>query len=378
MPNTIVTPTMIARESLMILKGALVAAGLFYRDHELEFGDSLQKGDTIHIRKPAAFVADEFSGTTNIQNISESKVPLTLDKHFDCSVEITSRELTLELDQLSKRVIAPQVLALAEAVNGYALGRYVGIPYFHDAGSMAFPDTVAKIATGSTVLDNNKVPVAGRNAVISPTAKATLLGIEAFHRADARGDSGSALRDASVGRNLGYDWWMDQQVQTHTAGTLSAGSPVVNGAVAEGATTMNIDGGVGTETIKEGDLFTVADVEGQFVFTADATAAGGAITGASFYPAAPAGGFPDNKAITIKTSHKANLAFHPNALALAVVPLALPMGGAKGEIVKAEGLAIRVVTDWDNNAKKNVMSLDLLCGAKAIQPELGMRILENP
>ena len=75
MPNTILTPDIIAREALMILQSNTVMGGLVYRDYEGEFGPA-KVGDTITIRKPTSFQAKEFSGTIEAQNINEDSMPL--------------------------------------------------------------------------------------------------------------------------------------------------------------------------------------------------------------------------------------------------------------------------------------------------------------
>ena len=60
MANALLTPDIIAREALMILQNNTVMGGLVYRDYEGEFGPS-RVGDTISIRKPAAFTAKELT-----------------------------------------------------------------------------------------------------------------------------------------------------------------------------------------------------------------------------------------------------------------------------------------------------------------------------
>ena len=53
-----------------------------------------------------------------------------------------------------------------------------------------------------------------------------------------------ALRNANLGRLLGFDTYMDQNIKTHTKGTLSAGSGgqiLVKGAVAAGKTRAAFD-----------------------------------------------------------------------------------------------------------------------------------------
>lgn len=371
MSNTLLTPNIIAREALLRLRNSLVTAGLIHRGHESEF-KGRRVGDTITIRKPATFVAKKFSGTIDVQAATEAAVPLVLEEHLDVSFQMTAKNRTLSLQDFSEQLIAPAMDALADGVNSYVLSKYTGVPYFYTK----VPTSLAELPQVGKVLDENKVPPGGRVAVLSPNAKAVMLGIDAVAKADARGDAGTALREASIGRVSGLDWYMDQQVPTHTAGTFEAGAPAVNGNVAAGATTMNINGGAGTETLAVGDVFTVADVPGQYVFTAAKTASGGAITGATFYPPAPTGGFPTGKAITIVADHKANLAFHKNAFGLAIVPLELPDGGAMGEYISFEGLGVRVVKGYNMTTKTEIISLDLLCGAICMQPELACRVIE--
>jgi len=64
---------------------------------------------------------------------------------------------------------------------------------------------------------------------------------------------------------------------SHTAGTFTAvETPLVDGETALGATSITIDGGSASETLKKGDLLVIGGQE--YVVTADATAATGSIT----------------------------------------------------------------------------------------------------
>lgn len=372
MANTFLTPDIIGKEALMILERNLVAANLVHRDHESEFSGA-KVGDTVTVRGPATFTANEFTSTVSVQNATESSVSLTLEKHFDVTLAVTSKDWTLELEDFSKQIVAPAVSAIAEGVDSYLLGKYKGVYQFSGTAGDP-PDSLADLAAIDKVLNDAKVPLRDRFAIVNPTAKADMMAIEAVHRADARGDEGSALRDASMGRIMGFDWYMAQGINSHTVGTL-AGTPLVNGAVSAGATTLSLDGGATSGTIVIGDIFTVAGAPGQYVFTADATASTGAITGAAFLPAAPTGGFADNAAITVIGSHTANIAGHRNGLTLAVVPLEKPMGAARSEYVSYNGLGIRVVYDYSATNKTDTISFDVLCGAKVQDPRLLTRIL---
>ncbi len=66
-------------------------------------------------------------------------------------------------------------------------------------------------------------------------------------------------------------------------------------------------------------------------------------------------------------------AFHPNAIALVSRPLALPDGraGALGAVVNFNGLSVRVVITYDGVAQGHRVTVDLLCGIKTLDTDLG-------
>lgn len=81
--------------------------------------------------------------------------------------------------------------------------------------------------------------------------------------------------------------------------------------------------------------------------------------------------------ITVTAGHVANLAFHKNAFALVTRPLALPKGLSSEQkaIVNYDGFGLRVIYDYNSQFKKDVISIDMLCGVKTLNPELACRLL---
>lgn len=369
MTNTFITPSAVAREALMILQNNIVASDLVYRDVATNFTGA-KVGDTVTIRRPATFTANEFNGSAiSVQNVTEASTSLQLEKHFDVSFEVTSKELSLSLNDFSSQILAPAVIALAQGVDSYLLSKYVEVnQYVGTAGDA--PDSLADLADVDKALNDAQVPLIGRNALVNTRAKADMMGIEAIHRADARGDAGTALREASLGRVLGLDWYMSQNVKSHTAG-VPGGTPVATGTA--GASSVAIASGGAAGTYKKGDLVTFAGDTRQYTVTADVTLNGSGAGTLAVYPVLATS--PSGAAVTLVANHAANLAFHRNAFGLAVVPLEKPMGAAASEYISYRGMGIRVVYDYNSTAKKDVISLDFLCGAKAIQPELAVRVL---
>ncbi|MEC0171661.1 P22 phage major capsid protein family protein [Paenibacillus graminis] len=372
MPNTFLTAQLIAREALPLLQSNMVMPYLVHRNHENEFK---KQGDTIQIRKPAVFVADEFGGTINLQDVGEGQVLVKLDKIADVSVELTSKELTLNVEDFNQQILGPAVLAIAEKANRDLLSLYSDIPY-HVGTPGSVPNTLQSFADARKVLDTHKVPLATRRAVWNPDANAQLAIIPAVVNAEKSGTT-VALREGSMGRVQGLDNFMAQSVFTHVAGGYTALADVTVTA-AKGATTIKMEsaGNSSTASLKKGDIFVIGG--NQYVVTADTAAAvAGDIATVNIYPELKVAA--NNAAVTFtdRTSgaHAANLAFHESAFCLVTRPLELPKGATEAYVTSFNGLSLRVVFGYNVTTKKQIMSIDMLYGIKTMYPELAVQVL---
>lgn len=88
MPNTFLTPKIIAQEALMVLENQLTMANLVHRDYSKEF---VKVGDSITIRKPARFSAKNFTGQVHSQNITEGSAVVKMDRFRDVEEEENDR-----------------------------------------------------------------------------------------------------------------------------------------------------------------------------------------------------------------------------------------------------------------------------------------------
>jgi hypothetical protein len=80
----------------------------------------------------------------------------------------------------------------------------------------------------------------------------------------------------------------------------------------------------------------------------------------------------DNDAVGIGPAGAYGFAFHPNALALVTRPLALPRASAaEAAVINYNGLSIRVVMTYDGQAQGHRVTVDLLCGVKTLDSNLG-------
>jgi hypothetical protein len=209
MPNTFLTPDIIAREALMQLRNNAVMAQLVHRDYSSEFAGAV--GDTISIKKPASFVAKEFSDEIELQDATEDSIDVKLDKFLDVSFKVTSKEMTLDIDDFSQQLLIPAMQAFADKIDKYLLGLASGV-----TNSVSY--TIGSGTARNTIVDarkfltDNAVPLTNRNFVFGGNMEADLLKTDLFTSAEKVGDEGTALREASLGRKFGLDMYTDQNV----------------------------------------------------------------------------------------------------------------------------------------------------------------------
>lgn len=204
MPNTFLTPEVIAREALMVLRNNAVMANLVHRDYSSEFVAGV--GDTITIRKPAKFAAKEFTGEIEIQNAEESGVPVKMDKHLDVSFSVTSAQLTMDIEDFSRQLLVPAMQAFQDKIDSYLLGLQSEVTNRVPHTASARDD----IVDARKFLTKAAAPLTERRYVYDSETESELLKTDLFTNADKVGDEGTALREASLGRKFGMDFYVDQ------------------------------------------------------------------------------------------------------------------------------------------------------------------------
>lgn len=204
MSNTILTPEIIAREALMVLRNNAVMANLVHRDYSGEFVAGV--GDTITIRKPATFEAKEYGGSIVVQDATEAGVPVKMDKHLDVSFAVTSKQLTMDIEEFSRQLLVPAMQAFQDKIDSYLLGLQSEITHRVTSTDSMQND----IVDARKYLTAAAAPLTERRFVYGSDTEAELLKTDLFVSAEKVGDEGTALREASLGRKFGLDFYVDQ------------------------------------------------------------------------------------------------------------------------------------------------------------------------
>ena len=229
-----------------------------------------------------------------------------------------------------------------------------------------------------TALNKQKVPMEGRFALISPDTEASLLGVEIFAKANERGMA-DTLSEGMIGRVLGLNWEMTQNVQNQPTGGSNfvfSGRPAAAGVTSFGVKT-------GNTSIPIGSVFTVAGDTAQYVVTAK-TPPTGATTNITFYRVSNDGGGrqlglakrpANDAALTFLAAHEVNFAGHGMAMALAFARLT-PLSGVNSQYyTDPSGITVRITQGADMSRMADQVNLDVLFGARVVRPDMGVRVL---
>lgn len=199
MANTLLTPDIIVARALARLANNTVFAGLVSRDWESAFAGA--QGDTVNVRRPPVFTAKVFTEAIEVQSIAQTKFPVVLDTHLDVSVEVTSKELTLEIEDFDELVLEPMCAAIIEGIDFRIAEALATVARGAGGGGIANGATTPSDAfvDARTILGRANFPLTDRAAVLSPEGSGKVLKEDTIKRVDASGTS-DALRDANLGR----------------------------------------------------------------------------------------------------------------------------------------------------------------------------------
>lgn len=232
--NDAMIPEIWANMGLAILEENMVAAALVHRDFSPEVAEF---GDVVNTRRPGQFKIRRKGDNDPVlgQDAITNNVRVPLDQHFYTNFTIKDGEASKSFQDLVDIHLLPGMQNVARAVDRVILGRV----HAYLVNAVGGLDTLSGANSKDTILaareklNINKAFFNGRHMVLSPSSETELLKTDLFLKANERGDDGTALSEASLGRLLGFDFWMDQN--TPSISVLNADVATATTANAEAA-----------------------------------------------------------------------------------------------------------------------------------------------
>lgn len=400
MANSLITCSIVAKESLAVLENQLTFSSMVNRDFEAEFSGNMGRGyapgNTINIKRPPRYTY-RTGRVAAPQATTETTVPLVLSQG-GTDLNFTSVERTLSLTKLEEKLTAA-IAPIANEIDrqGLALAHFSTFNALNPTGALPTTqiDAVNAVTACNRRLDEMGAARDKRRAfVMGPGLNAaTVAGFSGLF--NAQGPVSKQFGSGLMVDSLGLSYGMDQNVDTHTNGTQNVAGTNINGANQTGSaiTVVGLGG-----TITRGTIVTFpgcfavnpqsrqsTGVLAQFVITADLAAGATSlptspalVTSGPFQnvTASPTTGAPFLIVGAASTAYQCNVAYHRDAFTLAMVPMWAPPGG-KGVIDVAQetynGFTIKVTEFYDGVNDNSIMRLDVLYGWAATYPELSVK-----
>lgn len=397
MPNSILTPTAVTREALRILHQKLNFIGNINRQYDSSFAKSGAKiGDSLKVRLPNQYTV-RTGANLSTQDTVETSTTLQVATQKGVDVTFSSAELTLSLDDFSKRILQPAMSVLAANMEADAFSMALDI--YNNVNNIGSAISFNKVLGGRKVLGDNLAPNDERKAILNTQDNLDLVDALKGLFQDSTAIK-EQYKEGSMGRTAGFDFYENTLLPTQTTGTaLAVTTYTTNGATATGATQLVVQ--TGATTFKKGDIITIASVNRchpetkadtgalqQFVVTADyAGGAGNLQISPPLYGAAsgglqnvvtlPSGTNAISKIGGASAIYKPSLVFHPDAFTFATADLILPGGVDFAAREVMDGISMRVVRQYAISTDTMPCRLDVLYGYKTLRAQLAARILSN-
>ena len=410
MANTLATPSWTTKEVARAFINKLVFLAHVNRTYDDQYVQAGAKvGNTVNARLPQRFTVTD-GQALQLQNLYDQTVPITLTNQKNVAFGYSSAQATTELDNIRTRYVNPGAEALANAAEVLAFDN-VYRDIYSSVGTPGTPPTATLTYLQAGVkLTDLSTPLLGRVAMLDPLAMSTLADTTTslFNPSAVIAEN---YTEGQFGRKqLGVDGWYQDPVRpTHTTGTYTASTPLVNGADQTGSTIATDGWASGAATLNKGDIFTIAGVNSvnplsysssgrlqQFVVTATTSDSSGAMATLPISPSIITSGAlqtvsasPDNNAvITVlgttaaaggtlaTTASPQSFVYHPDAFAFVMADLMKPGAGAESTTVRSKslGFSIRMVEQYQIGTDQNPSRLDILIGATTIQARLAARV----
>jgi len=394
MANTLLTVDMITREALRILHQKAVFISSINRAYDSSFANEGAKiGDTLRIRLPNQYTV-RTGAALNVQDVAETNVSLQVATQVGVDVNYSTAELTMDIEDFSRRILDPAISVLAANIESTALGMRNDV--YNMVDNNGNPLTFLNILQGRRDLNLNLTPDDNqRTALLTNAHSATLVNALTGLFND-QGRIAEQFTEGQMGRAAGFMFMESSLADDHTTGTSAEGDTTYNiNGIGQTGASLIVDGG--TSTFLIGDIITLAGcnrvhpetkvdtgVLQNFVITANS---GASATTLAISPAITVTGggqnvsaSPTEDGIVAKLGggngdlYDGSVVYHKDAFTFATADLIMPDGVDFASRQVFDGISMRIVRQYDINNDTIPARIDVLHGQSTIRPELAVRI----
>lgn len=397
--QVLLTPTIITKESLVILENNLVAANRVNRKFENQF---VKIGNSLTIRKPNRFTVSSGAGL-QVQDIAEPSVTITINNQRHVDFQFTSQDLTLTVEEFSERYLKPSMATLANRVDFDVLQNFSGVSNFVGTPGTTPNDFSTSVQLVGQRQDENAAPQDNRTLVMNPAAYWSIA--NSLKGSFVMPTAKDALVKGYLASIGNYEVYLDQNIPTVTNYIHASTNALVSNAPAsQSGSSISTVGFANADIIQIGEVVTFGTVFAinpqsrqstgslkNFVITATTQPSASSTATLQISPAMVTSGPYQNVTNgtvstasgkvsfvtgtpTVSSTFVQNLAFTRDAFGLVMVPMEIPQGVDFAARETYRNISMRVIRAYDINNDVFPTRIDILYGTTTYYDELACRL----
>jgi len=394
--NSLLSPTIITREALRILHAKLNFISNCDKQYDNQFANSGASpsgkiGPSLTIRNPNQYTVRSGS-TLSVQDTTETSQVLTVSTQKGVDINFTSQDLTLTIDEYSKRYLEPAMAVLATNIENDALSMVKDVYNAVDDNAATF--SYKDFANGRKTLNQYLAPDLDRCAILNSGHVVSFLdAIKGFF--NPQESVSRPYLTGKIGKVNGFDTYENTVLNPFQSGT-AASTTGYTATLTSGSSTAVM--AAGSTTFLKGDIVTFSTVDAvdpetkadrgvlqKFVVTADYAGGAGNM---SISPTPVTSGATQNvtavgAGLTVvkvgggaSALYTQSVLFHREAFAFVTADLIdVSKFGAWGARQVMDGISMRIARQYDITNDKVPCRIDVLYGYKTIRPQLACRVI---
>ena len=402
MANTLLTIDMITRECLRIAHEKAAFLGTINRQFDSSWSSEGKTGDTLRIRLPSQYTRTQNSRVADVQDATEVNTTLVRATQDHVAMRFNSREMSLDLNEVSKNHLEPAMNVLISGVESDVIIGCSKAVYNVAGTAGTVPADLAAVGAARAKLNQGLAPKGDRFIQMDSVTMGTLVNGQRLVLSPSA-DIGRQYREGFVTRNAMADYYENERVWSMTNATSAA----ITSGTLDGPTLVNGLATVTTATapnnLSPGMVFTVAGMFAchpetktayahlqQFTVVTSASASTMTISPTIYISgarknvcAASGANLTSTSAVTsgvltfvgaASTTYTQNMMYHKDAFTFATADLPLMADASKCVRKTHDGLSLRVWQASDIRNDELITRIDILYGYAALRPEWACRI----
>lgn len=215
MAHTLYSSEQAATAALEALRYLSVLPRTVRMDYSTEFVAG--RGQTVNVLAPIsageAKVYTKAKRTAReaieFNDLAQTWVPVTLEDQIYNAVRLPDDFATFTLRDLTREVLVPQAQSVVDGLAAPLITEMNAIAADAEAAVTVEADGSSNVLRGlirmNQVLNDRKVPRAGRTLAVGTDWEAALLSLPQLQKVNEAGDGGSMLRQAQIGNLFGFN-----------------------------------------------------------------------------------------------------------------------------------------------------------------------------